>query len=253
MLNEPTMDKLRAMKLNAFAGAWQRQQSDPTIAELSFDERLALLVDAEVISRDNARLTRTLREAKLRFPNACIEDIDYAANRSLDRAIVRQLATCRWVREHQSILVIGATGTGKTYLSCALTHQACRLGYRAMYRRVTRLFEELLLARADGTYARMLDRIAKVDVLVLDDWGLSSIPAASRQDLLEVIDDRTGQRSTVVTSQLPVKLWHDYIGDPTIADAICDRLLHTSHRIELKGPTKRKLAAEPNIELHETP
>lgn len=244
MLNEPTMDKLRELKMNAFAAAWAAQQGDPSIAELSFDERIGLLVDAEALHRDNARLTRSLREAKLRFPDACIEDLDYPPNRGLDRAVVRQLATCRWVQEHQSILIIGATGTGKTYLGCAFAQQACRKGYRAMYRRVSRLIEELTLARADGTYVRMLDRIAKIDVLVLDDWGLATIPPASRQDILDVIDDRTGSRSTVVTSQLPVKLWHDHIGDPTIADAICDRLLHTSHRIELKGPTRRKLQSK---------
>ncbi len=242
MLNEPTMERLRGLKLGAFAAAWERQQGDPTIGELSFDERLALLVDAESTHRDNARLTKVLRDAKLRFPQACVEDVDYPAARGLDRAVMRQLATCRWVREHQSILVIGPTGTGKTYLACALAQMACRAGFRGVYKRVTRLFEELTLARADGSYGRLLDRLAKVDVLVLDDWGLAPIPGPSRQDLLEVIDDRTGSRSTIVTSQLPIKLWHDHIGDPTVADAICDRLLHTAHRIELAGPTRRRTA-----------
>lgn len=244
MLIEPTMDKLRALKLNALATAWEKQQGDPSMAELSFEERLALLVDVETLHRDNARLTKVLRDAKLRFSNACVEDVDYPAARGLDRAVVRQLATCRWVQDHRSVLVIGATGTGKTYLACALAQQACRQGYRAVYKRVTRLFEELTLARADGSYGRLLDRIAKVDVLVLDDWGLAAVPPASRQDLLEVIDDRTGTRSTIVTSQLPTKLWHDHIGDPTIADAICDRLLNSAHKLELKGPSRRKTDVE---------
>jgi DNA replication protein DnaC len=244
MLNEPTMEKLRALKLNAFAAAWEKQQGDPSMAELSFDERLALLVDAEVLHRDNARLTKVLRDAKLRFSNACVEDVDFPPTRGLDRAVMRQLATCRWVKDHRSVLVIGATGTGKTYLACALAQQACRQGYKAVYKRLTRLFEELTLARADGSYGRFLDRLAKVDVLVLDDWGLAAVPPGSRQDLLEVIDDRTGTRSTIVTSQLPTKLWHDHIGDPTIADAICDRLLNSAHRLELKGPSRRKTDVE---------
>ena len=244
MLIEPTMEKLRTLKLNALATAWEKQQGDPSMAELSFDERLALLVDVEVLHRDNARLTKVLRDAKLRFSNACVEDVDYPPARHLDRAVMRQLATCRWVKDHRSILVIGATGTGKTYIACALAQQACRQGYKAVYKRVTRLFEELTLARADGSYGRLLDRFAKVDVLVLDDWGLATIPPASRHDLLEVIDDRTGTRSTIVTSQLPVKLWHDHIGDPTVADAILDRLLNSAHRLELKGPSRRKLEVE---------
>jgi len=240
MLTEPTIEKLRALKLPAFAAAWTAQQGDPAIGELTFDERLGLLVDAEVVHRDNARLTRLLRDAKLRYPNACVEDLDCTGSRGLERAVVRQLATCRWVKEHHSLIVVGPTGTGKTYLACAFAQQACRMGFRALYRRVTRLFEEMTLARADGTYGRLLDRLERIDVLVLDDWGLAPIPAASRQDLLEVIDDRSGTRSTVMTSQLPVRLWHDHIGDPTVADAICDRLLHSAHRIELRGPSRRK-------------
>jgi DNA replication protein DnaC len=240
MLVEPTIEKLRKLKLGAMAAAWMAQQGDPSAVGLGFDERLALLVDAEELHRENARLTRVLREAKFRFPNACIEDVDFPASRGLDRAVVRQLASCRWVREHQSIIITGCTGTGKTYLACAFAHQACRTGFRAIYKRSTRLFEELTLARADGTYGRLLDRLAKIDILIMDDWGTAPLAAASRQDLLEVIDDRTGQRSTIVTSQLPVSKWHDHIGDPTVADAVCDRLLHTAHRVELSGPSRRK-------------
>jgi DNA replication protein DnaC len=248
MLTEPTTEKLRKLKLGAMAAGWLAQQGDPSVAALSFDERFALLVEIEDLHRENARLTRVLREAKLRFPNACVEDVESPANRGLDRAVVRQLASCRWVVEHQSIVITGLTGTGKTYLACAFAQQACRSGYRAVYKRTNRLFDELVLARADGTYGRMLDRLAKIDVLILDDWGIAPLSAPSRQDLLEVIDDRTGQRSTIVTSQLPVSRWHDHIGDPTVADAICDRLLHTAHRLELKGPSRRKSKINAEVE-----
>lgn len=244
MLNEPTMDKLRALKLGAMAAAWASQRSDPTVCALSFDERLGLLVDAEVLHRENGRLTRVLREAKLKCPNACIEDLEYGGKRALDRSVLRQLATCQWVQQHQAIILTGRTGTGKTYVACALAQQACRKGFRVLYKRVPRLYDELALARADGSYVRLLDRIAKVDVLVLDDWGLAAMSPASRLDLLELIDDRTGNRSTIVASQLPTARWHDYIGDPTVADAICDRLLHTAHRLDLGGPSRRKLERE---------
>jgi DNA replication protein DnaC len=244
MLNEPTIDKLRALKLGAMAATWEAHRADTTIGALTFDERFALLVDAEVVHRENARLTRALREAKLKFPNACIEDLEYGGKRALDRAVVRQLASCDWVRGNRAIVVTGFTGTGKTYVACALAQQACRMGFRALYKRTSRLYDELVLARADGTYARLLDRLAKIDVLVLDDWGLTTISQASRQDLLEVIDDRTSQRSTIIASQLPTSRWHDYIGDPTVADAICDRLLHTAHRLELAGPSRRKTKTE---------
>lgn len=240
MLNEPTIEKLKRLKLPAMAAAWEAQQRDPQSAALAFDERLGLLVDAEVVARENNRMTKILREAKLRFAQACVEDLDYPARRELDRAQVRQLATCRWVLEHQNIVITGMTGTGKTYLGCALTQQACRHGYRALYRRSSRLFDELMLARADGSYAKLLAKIAKIDVLVIDDWGLAAVTEQQRQDLLEVIEDRVGNRSTIITSQLATEAWHEHIGDPTVADAICDRLLHSAHRIALKGPSRRK-------------
>lgn len=240
MLNEPTVEKLRAMRLDALADAWLAQQKQPDLAKLSFDERFAMLVEAEWIFRENRRLTRALKEAKLRLSQACIEDIDYPARRELDRAVVRQLASCRWVAEHQNVVVTGATGTGKTYVACALAHQACRKGYRAIYRRASRLADEMTLARADGSYPRALARLARADVLIVDDWGHAAMRDQERRDLVEILDDRHGLRSTIMTSQLPVSKWHDHIGDPTNADAICDRVLHNAHRIVLKGPSRRK-------------
>lgn len=240
MLNEPTVDKLKTMGLHAIAEAWQKQLATAEVTSLSFDERLGLLVDAEWTFRENRRLGRALREAKLKLGQACLEDLDYSPKRELDKSVVRQLATCRWIAEHQNVLVTGAAGTGKSYLACALAHQACRKGYRAIYRRATRLFGELALARHDGTYARLLTKLARVDVLIVDDWALAPIKDDERRDLLEVLEDRYGTRSTIVTSQLDPKRWHDHIADPTHADAICDRLVHNAHRIALMGPSKRK-------------
>jgi len=244
MLNEPTVEKLKALHLEALCAAWIEQQGRTDVGALAFDERFAMLVDAEWLHRENRRLGRALKEAKLRLAQACIEDIDYPARRELDRAVVRQLATCRFVEEHQNVVITGATGTGKTYLACALAHQACRKGHRAIYRRASRLTDELTLARADGTYARALARIARVEVLVIDDWGHAPMKDQERRDLVEVLDDRHGLRSTIMTSQLPVSKWHDHIGEPTNADAICDRVLHNAHRIVLKGPSRRKEQAE---------
>ncbi len=234
------MQKLQSLRLTAFAAAWAEQQKNPEMNQLSFDERLGMLVDAEALARENARIARCLREAKLRMSTACLEDLDFSPKRELDKTVMRQLGNCRWVAEHQNVLVTGATGTGKTYVACALAQQACRKGYRAIYRRVPRLFEELTLAHADGSYARLLARFAKANVLVLDDWGLAPLNERERRDLLEIVDDRHGAGSTIITSQLDPKLWHDQLGDPTIADAVCDRLIHNAHKLVLKGPSRRK-------------
>jgi len=240
LLTEPTMGKLKGLKLDAMAEAWTAQHKDAEVARLSFDERLGLLVDAEWLHRENKRLERCLKDARLKLSSACVEDIDYPARRDLDRSVIRQLATCRWVAEHHNVAITGATGTGKTYIGCALAQQACRKGYRAMYRRASRLFDELALARADGTYTRLLGKFARADVLIIDDWGLAVPTESERRDLLEIMEDRYATRSTIMTSQLAPNKWHDQIGEPTVADAICDRLLHNAHRIALKGPSRRK-------------
>ncbi len=207
---------------------------------LAFDERFGLLVDAEWLDRQNKRLARNLREAKLRLSDACIEGIDYPARRKLDKAVIRGLSSCAWIHEHHNVVITGPTGVGKTYIACALAQQACRKGYRVLYRRVPRIFDEILLARADGTYPRWLAKVARFDVIVLDDWGLVPLADSERRDLLEIMEDRYGNRSTILTSQVPVEQWHDQVGDPTIADAFCDRLLHNAHRIELHGPSRRQ-------------
>jgi len=240
MLTEPTLEKLRAMRLTAMAEGYVEQQNMPDMHQLAFDERLGLLVDAEYLARENRRLATLLRDAKLKISQACVEDIDYPPRRELDKALVRQLATCRWVQEHHNVIVSGATGTGKTYIACALGNQACRKGYRTIYRRATRLFDELLLARADGSYVKLLAKLARMDVLLIDDFGLKPITEQEKLDLLEILEDRCGSRSTIMTSQLPPAKWHDLLGDPTLADAILDRILHSAHRLALKGPSRRK-------------
>jgi DNA replication protein DnaC len=240
MLTEPTLEKLQAMRLAAMAQGYVEQQNQPDMRELAFDERFGLLVDAEYLARENRRLATLLREAKFKITQACVEDIDYPPRRELDKALVRQLATCRWVQEHQNVIVSGATGTGKTFVACALGNQACRKGYRTLYRRTSRLFDELLLARADGSYLQLLAKLARTDVLVIDDWALKPITEQERLDLLEILEDRSGVRSTLMTSQLPPSKWHDHLGDPTLADAILDRVLHNAHRLALKGPSRRK-------------
>src|SRR6266404_1736965 len=240
LVSAAALEKLKALRLDAVAAAWVAQQQDAATSALSFDERLGLLVEAEWLARENKRLANALREAKLRLGQACVEAIDYPPRRELDKAVVRQLATCRWVHEHQQLLITGATGTGKSFLACAFAQQACRKGYRALYRRVPRLFDELTLAHADGTYIRLLGKLARIDVLVLEDWGLGPLRDQDRRALLEILEDRSETRSTIITSQLPPDQWHEYLGDPTVADAICDRLLHNAHRLKLKGPSRRK-------------
>ncbi len=245
MLIEPTLDSLNRLKLHGMAAALSEQLTQSSTHGLSFEERLGLLVDRELTYRDNRRLTRLLQLAQLK-QRACLEDIDLRSRRGLDRAQLASLASCDWVRAAHNLIVHGPTGSGKTFLACALAHQACRQGLSAVYLRAPRLFEELNLCHADGSFRKRLAALAKVSLIVIDDFAIAPIAARERSDLLEVLDDRVGTRSTIITSQLPIEHWHDYIGDPTLADAILDRLLHSAHKIHLEGESMRKRAAAEN-------
>lgn len=245
MLLEPTLIRLRELRLTGMAAALEEQQALPDAHSLSFEDRLCLLVEREATVRENRRLTRLLRQAKLRLP-ASIEDLDFRTPRGLDRSVILRLASCDWVRNHQVVLITGATGTGKTYLACALAQAACRQGLSSRYLRLTRLIEEMALARADGSYPKLMDRLLKTDLLAIDDYGLAPLSAMERRDLLEVIEDRTGRRATLLASQLPLEHWHELVGDATFADAILDRLVHQAHRITLNGASMRRKDPKPN-------
>jgi len=239
MINEHTINQLRTLRLDGMVRAIEDQASSAAATALGFDERLSLLVQREVAWRDDRRVTRLLKAARLKVSTACVEEINGRASRGLDKSMVTALAGCDWLRHGQSLLITGATGCGKTWLACALAHQAARSGFSVLYTRAARLFDELQVAHCDGSFARRLAQLAKLDLLVLDDFAISPIVAAERNDLLEVLDDRVGTRSTLITSQLPVKAWHTYLDDPTLADAILDRVVHSSHKIELKGRSLR--------------
>lgn len=242
MLAHPTSEKLVALGLAGMAKALDEQRRSPAIETLSFEERLGLLVDREAAERDARRLVTRLKFAALR-QSACVEDLDLRTPRGLDRAVIAHLVEGRWIDRAENLLVTGATGLGKSWIACALGHKACRDGRSVLYHRVPRLFEQLAIARGDGRYARLLKTIARVDLLILDDWGLAALTAGERRDLLEILEDRHGRKATLVTSQLPVDAWHAVIGDPTLADAILDRLVHNAHRLELEGDSMRKRAA----------
>ncbi len=239
MLKTPTMEKLQSLKLNGMLRGLEEQNASSEYKSLSFEERLGLLVDLETIERENRRLITRLKQAKLR-QTACFEDIDYRHPRELDKSLMLSLGTCRWIKDHQNILVTGSTGVGKSFLACALAHKACLEGYKVRYYRVSRLFRELHAAQGDGTYLKLMTKISKFQILVIDDWGLENLKDQQRNDLLELLEDRHGVHSTIITSQLPVEHWHEVIGNPTIADAILDRLVHNAHKISLDGDSMRR-------------
>ena len=250
MLTHPTLAKLEQLKFSGMLRGLRLQLEDPTVEEMDFIDRLGLLVDREMTVRENARLKSRLRRAGLR-QNACLEDIDYRKGRGLSRSVIQQLASCSWVRHHQNVLITGATGVGKSFIACALAHRACLEGFTAKYYRLPRLLEDLEIARGDGRYLKLLKQLAKTDILVLDDWGLAKLTPANQRDLLELPDDRHQTKSTIATSQLPLEHWYESMPDPTLADAMLDRLVHNAHRLVLTGESMRKKLADlnPNPEI----
>lgn len=243
-MNHPTLDKLQALRLSGLYQALKEQINMPDLNDLSFEERLGLLVDREMTDRSDRRLKTRLRHAKFRV-NAQIEDVDYRSARGLDKSLLFTLASCQWVKDRRNILITGPTGIGKTWIACALGEKACRQGYSVLYLRLPRLLQEIPLAKADGRYPKFMAALAKAELIVLDDWGLAVLGDENRRDLLELLEDRHGRRATLVTSQLPVEHWHDALGDPTLADAILDRLVHNAYKIALKGDSMRKRLAIP--------
>ena len=242
MLATPTVDKLRSLGLLAMAEGLLRQRESANIDDLGFEDRLGLLADLEHTARDSRRLERRLRECHLRIP-ACLEDVEAANSRGIDQSVLLGFGDAAWIRRHEGVIITGACGTGKTFLACALAHSACRQDYSARYYRTARLMEELTLARAQGTWARVLGRLGRIEVLVLDEFAMTPLDAQQSRDLLEVIDDRSERRTTVVASQFPVEKWHEALGDPTVADAVMDRVVHGAYRFELRGESQRKVRA----------
>lgn len=247
MLTHPTLEQKAALGLTGMADAWKAlAEQDPGQA-LDRNEWLGLMLDREVAARADKRFANRLRNAKMRFPNACIEDVDFAASRGLDRRQILSLAQGDWIKAKEQIILTGQTGTGKTWLACAFAHQAARLDHSVSYVRMPRLFEDMAMARLDGRFPRLVDKLARVQLLVLDDWGTHGLTDQQRLDLLELFEERYQRRSTIITAQLPVSGWHTMIGEPTIADAILDRIVHNAHRIELKGDSMRRKDRNANL------
>ena len=247
MLNEHTVSQLRTLRLDGMVHALQDAATSSATATLPFDERLALVVQREIDWRDAKRVERLLKAAKLKVSSACLEDIDWRSSRGLDRTLISSLAGGDWLRHGYNVLITGATGVGKTWLACALAQQAARNGFSVFYVRASRLLEELRIAHGDGTFTRRLAQLARIDLLALDDFAIAPITASERNDLLELLDDRVGTRSTLITSQLPISGWHEWLNDPTLADAILDRIVHSAHRIALKGESMRKKSSRNSV------
>src|ERR1700676_5503551 len=247
MLNQQTVEKLHGMKLHGMADAFRAQLETTEASQLSFEERFALLVDQQWLWKENRALARRLQSARLK-ERGVLEDIDYQHPRGLDRKLVRTLATSEWVTQHQNILLLGPTGIGKSWLACALAQKACRDGFSVLHKRTSELCRELAVAHADGSLGRLLLKLARIDVLVLDDFAMSPLKDSERRDFLEICDDRYQRRSLILTTQIPLAHWHEQIGDPTVADSILDRLVHNAHRIELKGESMRKKRRQPGEE-----
>jgi DNA replication protein DnaC len=240
MLYSQTLEKLRAMRLEGFAQALEEQRKQANVTKLEFEERLALLVERQWLWKENRALSARLRRAQLKIPSACLEDIDYASHRGLKRAQIDQLRAGQWVEQHRNCIITGPTGVGKTYLGCALGQRACRDGLRTLYFYAPKLFRALHQAHADGSLTKLLKSLQKASLLIIDDLGIASVGAKQYRDFLEILDDRNGTGSTLITSQFPVAQWHETIADPTVADAILDRLVHNAYRLELKGESMRK-------------
>ena len=246
-VNNQTIENLSTLKLQAMIREYRRQLELSAMNELPFDERLALMVDAECISRFNNRLKRLIKAANLRDPAACLEDLDYDAKRKLDKVIIARLSDCEWITSGKNLIITGATGTGKTYLSCAFGNAACRLGKKVRAYRTNRLLTDLEIGRGDGSYNKILADLKKPELLILDDFGMAPIPANACRDLMEVVDDRYEHKSILITAQLPVASWHPLFEDATIADAVLDRIVNNSYRIQLSGPTKRQQTTQDDI------
>jgi len=242
MMIHQTAEKLRNMRLPAMAAEYIRQSELPSMSALDFDERVGMMTDAEWLSRDNNRVKRLTKEAMLRYPDACFADIDFRPSRRLDRAYIARLTDFAWAKESRNIILTGSTGTGKTWLACAFGAQACRIGLRVRFYRVNKLLSEIAVAAGTGCADKFLDKLNKCDILILDDWGLSALTLLEGKFLHEVFENRCGEKSTIISAQLPVSEWHGLFEDGTVADAVLDRIVHNSYRLELQGPTMRLAA-----------